>query len=98
MKFLGKGPAVNLYASKGCPYQCFYYCVYPLQQGRKLRIKSAEKVFQEMNYFCENLNVKNFIFRDPVFSLNKKHTLELCNKLINSKKNLIFVLKHILKI
>ena len=57
-----------------------------MQQGRKLRTKSAEKVFQEMNYFYENLNFKNFIFRDPVFSLNKKHTLELCNKLINSKK------------
>ena len=57
MKFLGKGPAVNLYASKGCPYQCFYYCVYPLQQGRKLRINQL-KSFQEMNYFCENLNVK----------------------------------------
>ena len=24
MKFLGKGPAITIYASKGCPYQCFY--------------------------------------------------------------------------
>ena len=85
MKFLGKGPAVNIFASKGCPYQCFYYCVYPLQQGRKLRAKSPQRVVDEMMYFHKRLNVNNFIFRDPVFSLNRKHTVELCDKLINSK-------------
>ena len=85
MKFLGKGAAVNIFASKGCPYQCFYYCVYPLQQGRKLRAKSPQKVFDEMIYFRKKLNVSNFIFRDPVFSLNRKHTVELCEKLIQSK-------------
>ena len=83
MKFLGKGPAINIYASKGCPYQCFFYCVYPLQQGRKLRTKSPDKVINEMLYFYNKLNVKNFIFRDPVFSLNRNHTVELCDKLIS---------------
>ncbi len=85
MKFLGSGPAVNIYASKGCPYKCFYYCVYPLQQGRKLRIKSPQKVIDEMIYFHNKLKVKNFIFRDPVFSLNREHTLKLCEKLIDHK-------------
>ena len=87
MKFIGKGPAISIYASKGCPYSCFYYCVYPLQQGRKLRIKSPQKVLNEMIYFNEKLNVKNFIFRDPVFSIDRKHTVELCEKIIDLKKN-----------
>ncbi len=86
MKFIGSGPAINIYASKGCPYSCFYYCVYPLQQGRKLRLKSPQKVLDEMIYFNNKLNVKNFIFRDPVFSINRKHTIELCNKIIESKQ------------
>ena len=72
MKFLGNGPAINIYASKGCPYSCFYYCVYPLQQGRKLRLKSPQKVLDEMIYFNETLKVNNFVFRDPVFSINRK--------------------------
>lgn len=84
MKFLGKGPAITIYASKGCPYQCFYYCVYPLQQGRKLRTKSSKKVLDEMIYFYDKLGVTNFIFRDPVFSLNKNHTIELCDHIIES--------------
>ena len=85
MKFLGKGPAINLYASKGCPYSCFYYCVYPMQQGRKLRLRSPKKVVEEMIYFYEKLNVRNYIFRDPVFSLDKRHTKLLCEEIMKSK-------------
>jgi len=85
MRFLGDGPAVNINASRGCPYSCFYYCVYPLQQGRKLRLKSPEKLIEEMKYLKNKLNIKNFIFRDPVFSVDKRHTLEICKKIINEK-------------
>ena len=84
MKFLGRGPAINIIASRGCPYSCFYYCCYPLQQGRKLRLRNPDKVLEEMIYFNKKLKVNNFIFRDPVFSINRKHTIELCKKIINS--------------
>ena len=86
MKFLGKGPAINLFASKGCPYSCFHYCVYPMQQGRKLRLRSPKKVVEEMVYFYDKLKVRNYIFRDPVFSLDRKHTILLCDEIIKSKK------------
>lgn len=84
MKFLGSGPAININASRGCPYTCFYYCVYPLQQGRKLRIKSSKRLIEEMMYFYKKLNVKNFIFRDPVFTIHRKHTIELCEEIIKT--------------
>jgi radical SAM superfamily enzyme YgiQ (UPF0313 family) len=85
MNFLGKGPAVNINASRGCPYSCFYYCVYPLQQGRKLRLKSPDRLIEEMKYLKNKLNIINFIFRDPVFSIDKKHTLEICKRIIDEK-------------
>lgn len=84
MGFIGKGPAVSINSARGCPYSCFYYCVYPLQQGRKLRLKSPEKLLKEMIYFNDTLKVKNFIFRDPVFSINKKHTISICEEIIKS--------------
>jgi radical SAM superfamily enzyme YgiQ (UPF0313 family) len=83
MSFLGSGPAVNINASRGCPYSCFYYCVYPLQQGRKLRLKSSDKLISEMKYLNRELKVNNFLFRDPVFSIDKKHTFEICDKIID---------------
>ncbi len=85
MKFLGSGPAININASRGCPYSCFYYCVYPLQQGRKVRFKSPKRLFEEMKHFNQVLKVSNFIFRDPVFSINRKHTEEVCKEIIESK-------------
>ncbi len=90
MKFLGKGSSIYLQSSRGCPYPCFYYCTYPTQQGRKLRFKSVDIILSEMNYFYKELNVKNFVFRDPVFAISKKHTVDLCQKIIqnNIKFNL----------
>jgi radical SAM superfamily enzyme YgiQ (UPF0313 family) len=39
-----------------------------------------------------------FIFRDPVFSINKKHSLEFANELINRKLGLKFIIETHLKI
>ena len=85
--FLGKGPAIYINASRGCPYSCFNYCVYPLAQGRKLRTKKPDLLIKEMIYFEKELGVKNFIFRDPVFSIDRKHTLEICDQLIKENRN-----------
>ena len=96
-KFLSNNPSVNINASRGCPYSCFYYCVYPLQQGRKLRLKNPDKLLNEMENLKEKLGVKNFIFRDPVFSINKKHTIEILNKIIESKINVNICIETHLK-
>tara|TARA_B100000886_G_scaffold56030_2_gene34319 strand:- start:161 stop:1486 length:1326 start_codon:yes stop_codon:yes gene_type:complete len=84
MKFLGKGNSIYIQASRGCPYPCFYYCTYPTQQGRKLRFKSVELIVNEMNYFYKELKVSNYVFRDPVFAISKKHTMDLCKKIIDN--------------
>ena len=39
-----------------------------------------------------------FIFRDPVFSINKKHTIEFCNELINRNLDVKFVIETHLRI
>ena len=96
-KFLSNNPSVNINASRGCPYSCFYYCVYPLQQGRKLRLKNPDKLLNEMKNLKEKLGVKNFIFRDPVFSINKKHTIEILNKIIESNINVNICIETHLK-
>ena len=84
MKFLGRGYSIYLQSSRGCPYPCFYYCTYPTQQGRKLRFKSVDLIVNEMNYFFKELKVKNYVFRDPVFAINRNHTINLCKKIINN--------------
>jgi radical SAM superfamily enzyme YgiQ (UPF0313 family) len=51
-----------------------------------------------MQLWSKKMNVKMFIFRDPVFSINKKHTLEFANELINRKLGLKFIIETHLKI
>ncbi len=89
----GKHVPLPVTATRGCPYSCFNYCVYPLQQGRKVRKRAPEKVVAEMEYWSEKLGITYFIFRDPVFSLDRNHTLALCDALEQSDKRFSFAIE-----
>ena len=90
--------SLPILATRGCPYSCFKYCVYPLQQGRKVRQRDPIKIIDELEHWYKNYNVKMFIFRDPVFSINRKHTMEFCQKLIERKLKINFVIETHLRI
>ena len=94
----GKTNSVPILGTRGCPFSCFKYCVYPLQQGRKVRQRDPEDIVKEIIFWKTNYNVKMFIFRDPVFSINRKHTVEFCKKLIDLNLDIKFVIETHLKI
>ena len=94
----GSEKSLPILATRGCPYSCFKYCVYPLQQGRKIRQRDKKKIVDEMEYWNKKFEVKSFTFRDPVFSINKKHTIEFCEELINRNLKIRFVIETHLRI
>jgi anaerobic magnesium-protoporphyrin IX monomethyl ester cyclase len=94
----GGGKSLPILATRGCPYSCFKYCVYPLQQGRKPRTRDVVKIVDELEYFYKKLNVKMFVFRDPVFSINKKHTIEFCEELIKRNLKIRYIIETHLRI
>mgnify|MGYP001190612665 FL=1 len=94
----GTEKSLPILATRGCPYSCFKYCVYPLQQGRQPRQRDTKHIVDELEYWNKKFSVKMFIFRDPVFSINKKHTIEFCNELINRNLNIKFVIETHLRI
>ncbi len=85
--------AIPILATRGCPYSCFFYCTYPLQQGRKVRARSIKNIIDEIKYWQKKLGTNKFVFRDPVFSINRKHTIEFCNEVINQKLNITFMVE-----
>ena len=93
-----KGKSVPMLATRGCPFSCFKYCVYPLQQGRKVRQRNVKKIVDEINFWKSEFKVKTIIFRDPVFSINRKHTVDLCNEIISRNVKIKFVIETHLKI
>ncbi len=94
----GNYKTVPIIATRGCPYSCFKYCVYPLQQGRKVRQRDPKKIVDELEYWKKKFNIKMFIFRDPVFSINRKHTIELCNEIINRNLKINYIIETHLRI
>jgi len=85
--------AIPIVATRGCPYSCFKYCTYPLQQGRKIRSRSADNVVDEIIYWMKLLKTNKFIFRDPVFTVNRKFTEELCKKIIEKDLKIVFLIE-----
>ncbi len=85
--------AIPILATRGCPYSCFHYCTYPLQQGRKVRARSIENIINEIIHWKNKLGTNKFVFRDPVFSINRKHTINLCNEIINRNLKISFMVE-----
>ena len=93
----GRYKNVPIIGTRGCPYSCFKYCVYPLQQGRKVRQRTPKSIVEEMEYWT-NRGIKMFTFRDPVFSINRKHTLEFCEEIEKKKLKCFFIIETHLRI
>ena len=85
--------AIPLLGTRGCPYSCFFYCTYPLQQGRKVRARSVNNIIEEIKFWKKKLGTNKFVFRDPVFSINKKHTIEFCKQVIEQRLDITFMVE-----
>ncbi len=83
-QFPEKSPFLPVLTSRGCPFSCSY-CPYPLVQGSKWRKRSPENVLEELDFIVNTLGVKNILFRDPEFTLDKKRILQICSG-IHAKK------------
>lgn len=76
-------PAIQVFTGRGCPAQC-NFCVYPQTlHGHKYRLRSAENVIGEIEYILDNFpDVKEIVFEDDTFTINKSRVSEICNLMI----------------
>lgn len=75
----------TIQTSRGCPFPCAYYCPYPLIQGNKWRAMSAARVYKELSDIVRNHRIDKVLFRDATFTLDKKRTMSICQKIIANK-------------
>ncbi len=68
--------------SRGCPFGCSY-CPYPVGQGLPWRNRSSKNVVDELEHLVRDLGVQYVIFRDPLFSANKKRVVAICEEIIS---------------
>jgi len=77
-------PATTIFTSRGCPFHCIF-CSKPIG-GNKPRYRSPENILAEIKLLKRDYNVKEIIFYDDTFTLNRQRIIDLCQLII--KENL----------
>lgn len=78
--------ATTLITSRGCPYSCAFCCKDVF--GHRVRYRSTESVLREIRGIVETYDIRNFLFYDDTFALDRKRFYPLCREL--EKENIIF--------
>lgn len=76
-------PMATISVARGCPSQCTY-CLTPIISGRKLRCRSVENVFAEIEECYRVYKIRNFFFKADTFTLDEAFVDALCDKIIVS--------------
>lgn len=74
-------PLAPIVTTRGCPYRCSY-CSAPITAGRRLRTRSPEKVVDEIERLVRDYGVREIQIEDDNFTLNRKHTVAVCEELL----------------
>ena len=75
-------PFTVVITSLGCPYNCAFCTA----GAYGYRVRGIDNVIKELIYLAE-LGIKEILFQDPTFTINKKRVIELCKKMIDNGLN-----------
>ncbi|MDD5730900.1 MAG: radical SAM protein, partial [Candidatus Omnitrophica bacterium] len=75
-------PSVQMWASRGCPYQCLF-CLWPQLMYRKgrYRARNVANVVDEMEYLVKMKNFKSVYFDDDTANIGKLRMLEFAKEI-----------------
>jgi radical SAM superfamily enzyme YgiQ (UPF0313 family) len=69
-------PAFPLYTSRGCPGRCSF-CLQQHVTGRKLRVRSAKNVADEVGSLISDFGARELHVWDDMFTCNKRRVFEI---------------------
>ena len=90
MPIIGK-PFLMVGVSRGCPFD-YIFCADATYYGKKLRLKSPQKVVRELDWAKTKFGIEDFLFWAESSTLNPNWTREVCEQIIRSGLKVRFVI------
>ncbi|MBS3097305.1 cobalamin-dependent protein [Candidatus Woesearchaeota archaeon] len=75
--------------TRGCPFKCSF-CSQIVVFGNKIRERSVDNVIEEIKEIRDKYKITHLVFYDDTLGLNRKRTMELCDRIINEKIDITF--------
>jgi putative variant cofactor biosynthesis B12-binding/radical SAM domain protein 1 len=69
---------------RGCTNRCGY-CLYPVLQGRRLRLRTPERVVDELEMLQHNFGIRSVHFTDAVVNQPKEHLAAICKEIVRRR-------------
>lgn len=66
---------------RGCPFHCTF-CATSRFWSRTYRLKSPQRIVEDMEYFMEKFQIHSFSFAHDAFTVNKKLVTQVCDQII----------------
>ena len=79
--FSAKRNVISMVTSRGCPYRCTF-CDAFVVHGRKYRAHSAERVVEEIRGLADRYAIREVVFKDSEFTLERARVERLCDLLL----------------
>jgi radical SAM superfamily enzyme YgiQ (UPF0313 family) len=81
--FCQRRPAVQLHASRGCPFKCtFCLWVSVIYEQGPYRTFSARRIVDEMEHVIARHGAKEIYFDDDIFTARERHVLAVCDEIM----------------
>ncbi len=77
-------PFTLVNVARGCPYSCIF-CTANIYYGKKLRHHSVKYVIDEIEQCIQDHGIRDFLFWEEVFTLDKPFGIALCDEIMKRK-------------
>jgi len=84
-----QGPHLGLMSARGCPFDC-YFCASRVVWGRRVRYRSPANMIAEIEEAISRYGIREFMFYDDTFTLNRNRILEFCQGVIKRRLDIRF--------
>ena len=72
-----EGGMANVQTKRGCPFSCSY-CIYPLLEGRCMRLRPIEEIIAEICTLVNDFGISYLYFVDDIFNYPPEFASKLC--------------------